>query len=508
MTSSQRIALNTIATYAQSVIGAGLALFSSRWVLNALGQTDYGLYSVVGALIVFVTFLNNVMAGSAARHFGYALGQGDIEEVNKWFNTALSIHLILPGTLVLLGWPIGEYCIRHVLTIPSVRIQACLWVFRLSLIAAFVSMASIPFVAMFRAKQHIVELAVWGGLYSVFAFSLALFLTQVSADRLLFFSSGMVAITVLTQFIQVCRCLWVFPECRVQRQYWFDRCRFKELFSFASWVFIGMSGGILRNQGSAILLNLYFGPTINAAYGIANQVSTQAGNLSVAMYGAFSPEITASEGRGDRARMLDLSHRSSKLGTILVLFFTVPLIVEMEYVLKLWLHESPPHTAMFCQLMVGAFLIDRLTIGYMSAVNAYGKVAAYQTTLGTILLLTLPLAWFFLKLGFPPTSVGVAFVLTMAGCSMGRVLWLRHLFNVPIRNWLMGVVLPCFYVTTSAMFAALIPSLLTAPSFLRFIIACCASVIIAALVAWLFAFDKQERTFIVDNILKIIERMR
>ena len=504
MRSSQRIVLNTAAAYARSVLAAGLALFSSRWVLNALGQTDFGLFSVVGSLIVFVTFFNNVMAGSAARHFAYAIGQGDIDEVNKWFNTAFSIHLVIPVILIILGWPVGEYCIRHVLTIPPERVQSCAWVFRLSLISSFISMASVPFVAMFRAKQIIAELSVWEMLQAVLAFSLAWLLTIASGDRLLFFATGMVAITVFIQTSQVCRGLWVFRECRVQRSLWFDAPRFREIFSFASWTMIGVFGGTLRNQGSSILLNLYFGPNVNAAYAIANQVSTQTGNLSAAMFGAFSPEITASEGRGDRTRVLDLSHRVSKLGTLLVLFFAVPLIVEMQYVLELWLHEPPSYTALFCQLMLVTFLLDKLTAGYMSAVNAHGKIAAYQATLGTILVMTLPLAWLFLHIGYPPTSVGFAFIMTMTACSFGRVLWMRYLFNVPVRNWLTRVLCPCLIVAIASALASLTPGWLMPPSFLRLFLTCTFSATTVALVAWFFALDPQERTFFIGSVRKLI----
>lgn len=508
MTSLQRLLLNTAATYTRSVLAVGLGLFSSRWLLNSLGQTDFGLFSVVGSLIIFVTFLNNVMAGSASRHFAYAIGQGDSVEVNKWFNAALSTHLLLPVSLIIMGWPIGEYCIRNILTIPSDRIHACILVFRLSLISAFVSMASIPFVAMFRAKQSIVELSIWETSQAVLAFTLAFILTLTAGDRLLIYAAGMVTISVVIQFVQISRAFFVFRECRVQFSYWFDATRFKEIFSFASWSFIGMSGGLLRNQGSAILLNLYFGPSVNAAYGIANQVTSQTSNLSTAMFGAFTPEITASEGRGDRPRMLDLALRASKFGTLLMIFFAVPLIVEMDYVLKLWLVEPPRYTGLFCQLMLTTFLLDRLSTGYTLAVNAHGKIAAYQVTVGTTLLLTIPLSWLFIHLGYPPTSVGLAFIVIQILCSLGRVYWVKRLFGVPVRRWFVEIVFPCSLVTIISIVASIIPGWLMPSSLLRLIIACAASVITSALAAWYVALDHRERAFIMDNACKVVRKLQ
>jgi O-antigen/teichoic acid export membrane protein len=507
MNSSQLIVLNTAAAYARSVLGAGLALFSIRWVLNAMGQTDFGLFSIVGSLIIFITFLNNVMAGSVSRHYAFAIGQGDTAEVNRWFNAALSIHLCIAVVLILIGWPVCEYVITHLLTIPADRMSVCILVFRVSLFSAFVSMVSIPFIAMFNAKQHIAELSIWGMLQSILTFALAYSITRVSGDRLLSYAIGMVAILIFVQAIQILRAISIFRECGIERRLWFDKKRLKEIFSFASWNLIGGLGVTLRDQGSALLLNIFFGPKVNAAYGIANQVSAQTNQLATSMIGAFSPEITASEGRGDRERMLSLSLRSCKFGAVLVMLFAIPLLAEMDYVLKLWLREPPVYTALFCQLILCAFIIDKLSAGYMLAVNAYGRIAAYQLTLGTSLVFTLPLAWLFLILGYAPTSVGIAFIITMAICSIGRVFWVRHLFGVPVHIWFITVFMPCVVVACAATFAALVPRLFLHASFLRLMLASIASVAASLLTAWYIALDSRERTFIAQNTLRVLSKI-
>lgn len=501
--SSRRLILNTSATYARSVIAAGLALFSGRWLLAGLGPSDFGLYAIVGSIILFITFLNGVMAGSAARHFAFALGRGDSDEVNKWFNTSFSIHLLLPVVLISLGWPMGEYGIRHILTVPADRIASCLWVFRLSLVAAFSGMVSIPYFAMFSARQHLAELAVWGTLQSILLFAFAFILPGVTGDRLLFCAGYGVAISVGFHIIQVLRARALFAECRLNRDRWFDRRRFREILSFASWNLIGTLGGLLRDQGSAILLNLHFGPRVNAAYGIANNVSAQTSQLGVAMVGAFSPELTAREGRGDRVRMLALAQRASKFGSLLILLFAVPLMIEMDYILKLWLVEPPLHTGLFCQLILGSFVLDRLSAGYMLAINAQGKIAAYQATLGTCLLLTLPLAWVFLKLGGPPVSVGAALVVTTAAVSAGRVFWARRLLGVEVRNWLRGVALPTGAVALAALAVALVPRALLPPSFPRLALVTGAAVVTTGIMTWLLALDGEERETVRQGALRL-----
>ena len=507
MTPSQRLVLNTIATYSRSVIGVALMLFSSRWVLNSLGPSDFGLFNVVGSIIIFITLLNNVMAVSVARYYAFSIGQSKPNEVTHWFNSALSMHLCLAVILVIIGWPIGEYAIARVLTVPEDRIVTCLWVFRVSLVSAFVSMTSIPCVAMFTAQQRIVETAFWGIIRTMLVFFLAFCLTHMTGDLLLIYAVGMVSIIVFIQGVMTLRAFIIFKECQIAFSHWFDGERFKKIFSFAIWNLVGSMGVTLRDQGSAILLNIYFGPSVNSSYGIATQVSTQANQLSAAMLGAFGPEITACEGRGDRQRMLTLAKRASKFGTILVLLFAVPLIMEIDYVLKLWLKEPPLYTGTFCRLILTAFLIDRLSSGFMLAVNARGRIAVYQATLGTTLLLTLPLAWLLLKIGCVPTSVGIAFVITIVVCSFGRVLWGRYLFGVPIRLWLTAVVFRCGFVACAATLTSMACRLSFPPSFARLIITVGTSVTVSLMTTWFFAFDVEEREFAWRNTKCLLGKM-
>jgi O-antigen/teichoic acid export membrane protein len=501
---NKRIALNTVVTYTRSVIAAGLALFSSRWVLNSLGKTDYGLFSIVGCIVVFITFLNGVMSESTSRYFAFTLGQGDSSDVKRWFNAALSIHVCLAIALILIGWPVGEYVIYHFLTIPENRVTTCLWVFRISLVSAFLNMLSVPFMAMFTAKQQFSELAVWSLCGCTLTFTLAWSLRFVSIDRLLFYGIGMAMIIFFVNTALIIRAVQVFTECSFDSRLWFDRKRLGNIFTYGIWNLIGSAGALFRDQGSAILLNIFFGPSVNAAYGIATQVSYQTNQLSVAMIGAFSPEVTESEGGGNRTRMLLLSLRASKIGTILVLLFAIPLISEMDYVLKLWLVEPPLFTALFCQLILGAFVIDRLSTGYLLAVQAHGKIAAFQATLGTCLLLTLPLAWLLFSVGFAPTSIGIAIIATSIVTSIGRVLWVKALFGVPVQRWLISVVWPCAVVAIAASIAAISFKLKMQPSFLRVVLSTTASFLVFIFTTWFFAIDFKEREF----VLNILQRVR
>lgn len=507
MRPSTRIAVNTLATYARSLLAFGLALFSSRWVLNALGATDYGLFNVVGSLIAFVTFINTIMATSAARHFAYAHGKGDAGEVNGWFNTSLAVHLTLAVILVVIGWPIAEHLIRHVLSIPAERIEACIVVFRLSVIGAFISMVSIPFVGMFTAKQRLTEIALWGIFCSVLSFILAYILTRVSGDRLIFYASYAVALNVFVFSIQIIRALKLFPECRVSLVNGFEVNRAKRLFSFAGWNSIGVFASTLSTQGTAILVNLHFGPGVNAALGIATQVSTQVNQLSASMMVSLVPEIVAREGRGERGRMLSLAHQSSKYATLLVLVFALPLLAEMDYVLKLWLKIPPEYTAVLCRIILASFLVSRLVAGYAPAVNALGRMAGFHSTVGGLALLVLPIAWLFFRAGWSPASLGFSFLMVaVAGCIL-TVLWMKVLFGTNPLSWVRLVLLPCTMVAAAGLAGALSAIAILPPSFWRLVLATTLSIAGMLAVTLLVCLNSEEKALMRQMLQSALGRL-
>jgi len=500
MTPSQRLALNTIATYTRSVVSLIFALFSTRWVLNALGQQDYGLYVVVGSIIVFITFINGVTSGSVARFLAYSIGKGDPEETCRWFNTSLFLHTVMPFCFVLIGWPVGEWAVHHFLNIPPERLQTCVWVFRLSLLSGFVSMVSAPYIGMHTAKQKIAELAVWNMLLSIGTFALAYALTMYRGDALLLYACGMVGISILVRLIQVVRARLLFPECRIRLLFWWSPKRIREIMSFAGWVMFGSTAVVLRGQGTAVLLNKFFNPFqlpgVNAAYGIGNNVAARVAALSGAMVNAFTPEITASEGRGDRPRMLFYAFRASKYGTFLFLLLAIPVFVEMDYLLRLWLKTPPEQAATFCRMMLAYSMIDTITVGSLMAVIANGKMKGYQLTLGVCVYFTLPLAWLFLHLGGQATSVMWAFLLTITGNSIGRLFWARHLVGMSVGTWTKHVFFPlsCITVVSGGIgYACHIWGV--TPAFVRLVLVTGGTLLTTCLLGWAMVLDAREKKF-------------
>lgn len=514
MKESTRIILNTLATYGRSLFALVVSLFSARWVLEALGRTDFGLYGVVGSLILLISFLNGGMSVGVARFYAYSVGRGQklppdeaLIDLKRWFNTAFSIHLILPLLLVLVGYPIGTYAIVNWLTIPAERVDACLWVFRISLITGFVSVFSVPFIAMYTAHQYITELAFFNILRSCGTLLGAFFLLKVQSDRLIVYAMYMMAINAGIPIIQILRAGIKFKACRIKPAYMYCGTYLKELFAFVGWKMFGMSCVVMRMQGSPILINLFFGPQINAAYNIANRVSMQATELSTALMGAFQPAITSMEGRGDRKKVLSTVLQVCKFGTLLVLLFVIPLILEMDNVLKLWLKNPPEYSGALCRWMLVMLVIDRITSGQMLAVNAYGKIALYELIQGTLLFLALPISWLLFKLQFGPVALGYALVFSMALYCIGRLVFCKKLLKMNIFAWVRGVAMPIVVIIGISALAGFSIVHWAYAGFSRLCLTAAVTGVCTMSLAWVLLLNGSEKEFVRESMKKLITRI-
>jgi O-antigen/teichoic acid export membrane protein len=510
MKPSTRIIINTAASYGRSLFAIAASLFSTRWILEALGQSDFGLFGVVGSLIVMITFLNGGLQAGVTRFYAYAIGEGQNESVEAatdrlklWFNTAFSIHLVLPAVLVLIGWPIGEYAIEHWLTIPGDRVEASLTVFRVSLVTAFMSVFSVPFSAMYMAHQKIVELSVFGILRSCAVFVLAWCLLKVSADRLIVYAYAMAGITVGLSLLRIIRAICHFPACRISFGYMYNRAYLKKLFGFVGWKTFGMSCVTMRVQGTPMLINLQFGPVVNAAYQVAFSLSAQATALSESLTAAFRPAVISAEGKGDREGMLAMAMQACKFGSLLVILFAVPLILEMQTVLELWLGNPPEFAAPICQWLLTMLIVDRMTCGHMLAVNARGKIALYELIQGAILVSALPLMWFFFKMGSSPVGVGCALFITMTFYCGGRILFAKFLLGFPIQEWGRSVAMPLIILIVTSVLAGGLGGFVDLGGFFGVVLTSVICVLTCLLSAWFTLFSSEDKVFVKGSVLKM-----
>lgn len=511
-TAKQRIFFNTVGGYARSVISMLIGIFTGRWVLEALGAVDFGLFAVVGTLIAFVSFLNSVLAASASRHLAFAVGQarqegGDsIELVQRWFNVALLIHTVLPLLLVVVGYPIGVYAVRNILTIPPERVSTCVWVFRLSLVTAFVGMMSVPYSALYVARQRIVERSMYDVCSSIARCALAFGLLYCPGDKLLIYACYMTAVSLLMIFVYRLRCLYIFPESHLRFSYMLDREKIRAIVGFASWNVLGVFGWMVKEQGLAVLANKFFGPVVNAAMGVAQQVSGHVNALSSAIMAALSPEIISTEGQGDRERVKRLVMSASRFAALLSLFFALPLCFEMEYMIGLWLKTPPEWSILFCRIiLVGAFL-SALSVGQEVSIKADGRIAGAEISASIVLLLSFPVAWIGCKLGLAPWIIMAASAMVFGLRTIVHVVWARRLMGLSVWLWVRTVLLPIAALVACVVGLLTVITLWMADGFVRLLVVGFVSSGTMLGLSVLFVLSRDERMFIFQRVQEKLGR--
>lgn len=509
--------MNIAATYGRSLFALACGLFSGRWALMALGEVDYGLMGVVGGLTAFIAFFNGLLAGAIGRFYAFSVGQAKVagtqgeglEVCRQWFNSAVLIHTVLPLVLMAVGYPIGEYALRHAwLSIPPDRVEACVWVFRFVCISCFVGMVNVPFTAMYTAKQYIAELTIYSFVSTTLNVIFLHHMVTHPGVWLAKYALWSCLLSVVPQGIICLRAMQVFPECRFRRAYLWDWRRTKALCHYAGWQFFGCFGAMLRGQGLAILVNRGFGPAMNASMAVGTSLAGHCDTLSGSMIGAFSPAITNACGARDYAKMRAFAYRTCKIGTLLTLIFALPLALEIEEVLRLWLKHPPACAAGFCYCVLAMILVDKTAVGHMLAVNANGRIAHYQAVLGTSLILTLPIAWLFVRLGWGFYAIGYAMILTMMFCAWGRVWFARKLVGMSARHWLFRIFLPLVSLTALCFGIGLLPRLFMEASLGRLVVTGLVTEAALLPLSWWLILDGDERAFLWTRLEPWIARFR
>lgn len=510
MSPNRRILLNIAATYGRSLYALVIGLFCGRWTLMALGEVDYGLLGVVGGLTAFISFLNLVFASANSRFYAYSIGQakklesssGGLEECSRWFSLAVAIHLVVPAFLVSTGYPIGIWAVRHYLVIPPERVDACIWVFRFVCISCFVGMATVPFGAMYMAKQYIAELTIYSFVTTTLNAVFLFFMIRHPGDWLAKFALWTCLLAVLPQSIIAGRALLCFPECKFHLRYCRDSARLKRILSYAGWNAIGALAKVLRFQGVAILVNRSFGPAVNAAMSFANSVNGHTQTLSGAMQGAFTPVITTAIGAGDINRAKVWVYRFCKFGMALSLVFMIPLALELPETIRLWLKNPPEYTVGLCAIMLLVSFVDKQTLGFGVAVMANGKIKWYQIVLGVFNLLTLPICWLLVAWGGNVYAVGAGMLFTWMLLSYGRLFFARAQLGTSIRKWALEIMAPMLIATTVAAALGAVPQVFLPRSFFRIGITVFVSEIAFLPLLWHVVLSQDERNYVLERFAK------
>lgn len=504
---TKRIARNTLMLYLRMLFGMLVSLYTSRLVLQALGEEDYGIYNVVGGVVAMFSLISGSLSSSVGRFLTFELGRGNEDGLKRIFATSLSIHVVLALIIFVLVETVGVWFLNAHMTIPSERLGAANWVLHASVFSFAINLLSVPFGASIIAHERMTAFAYIGILDILLRLLIVL---QVawragSNDRLILYAWLLAAEGALMQAIYWFYCRRHFAECRFRLR--FDPHYWRSMSSFAGWNFIGWTAGLLKDQGVNILLNLFFGPIVNAARGIANTVNNALVSFSNNFMMALNPQITKSYAAGERDYMFSLVERGSRFSYYILLVLALPMLFETEFVLNLWLKSYPAHTVSFVRLVLLVSLCDILSNTLINLQLATGRIRNYQIVVGGMLLMNFPLSYLFLWLGFAPESTMIVALVVAVCCLMLRLFFLRSMAGLPVRRYLRRV---CLNVLMVSVGAAVIPGVvyLQMPAgFLRFAVMVGLTVLCTLISIYVIGCTPGERSFIREKLTDVARKL-
>lgn len=500
---TRRIAKNTLLLYARMLFGMLVALYTSRVVLNTLGVEDYGIYNVVGGFVAMFSLISSSLSAAVSRFLTFELGKGDMERLRCVFSTSLLIHIVLAGIIFVLAETLGVWFLNTQMTIPTARLNAANWVFQASILSFMSGLFSVPYNASIVSHERMSAFAYIGILDVLLRLFIVLFIAYASwnFDRLIVYSLLLAAVSIALQCIYIFYCRRNFAECRLR--FYFDKSCWKEMSSFAGWNFIGGTASLLKTQGVDVLLNLFVGPVLNAARGIAGSVNTVVGAFANNFMTALRPQITKSYASGNYPYMMSLVERGARFSFYTIFILALPVLFETDFILTLWLKQYPEHTVNFIRLVLLASLCDVLSNTLITLQAATGKIRNYQLAVGGMLILNFPLSYLCLKLGFPPESTLVVALFVSICCLILRLTFLRFVVGFSIKRYLKNV---CANVLLVALIATIIPVSIffqMQEGWGRFLIVSLTCVLSAGITVLLIGCTVPERQFILSRITAI-----
>ncbi|MDX8414732.1 lipopolysaccharide biosynthesis protein [Intestinicryptomonas porci] len=480
-----------------------ISLYASRIILLQLRVDNFGIYNVVGGVVAMFSVISSALSSSISRFITFELGRQDFKRMGAIFSTSVNIQIFLAIVILLLGESIGSWFLNCKMTIPPERLYAANWVLQCSLLTFCVNLISVPYVACIVAHERMTAFAYITILDAVLRLAACLSLAFAPFDKLIFYSLLMLLAAVFIRFIYGFYCSGNFAECKYR--FIKDTSIVKEMASFAGWNFFTSAAYIFNIQGISILINIFFGVAFNAARGIAMQVEgavTQfVGNFTI----AINPQITKNYAAGEIAKMFALICRGAKFSYFLLLIMAVPLIIETETVLSLWLKIVPEDSVIFVRLsLVGAMVNILGNTGY-TACMATGNIKKYVIYITSVGLFVFPLSWMAFAQGMPAYSAYVIYILVYIAVNATRLYIMKGLLNFPIKLFLKEVLTP---VALTTIAGCIVPAMLAGamqPNVTRLFATIAASVVSVGLATCFLGLTKHERQMTIGKIFHKIK---
>lgn len=477
-----------------------VSLYTSRLVLKALGVEDFGIFNVVGSIIAVCSLLTGTMSGGTQRFLSFELAKGKNNRLQSVFTTSLSIYIIIGIIIILVSETFGLWFLNSKLVIPDNRIHAANIVFQISILSMLISLIQISYTGAIIAHERMSIYGYLGIIEPIIRLLFVLILGSLNSDRLILYAVFSLISRSLVVIVNIIYCSKIFPECRFKISK--DWPMYKELIGFTSYNLIEVTCNELRDQGQNVLLNIFFGPLVNAARAISVSVNSAVRSFASNFQTAINPQIVKNYASQDFNAYYSLMIKGSKISFILLSVLIIPILINTDYILIIWLEQPPNLAAIFCQLCLIATLIRTISEPLYNGIMATGRIKAYQFVVGAVMLLNIPVCFVLFKLCSSPILAYIVNVLADIVLVIIRVSFIYKLTKFPVKKYVKVISLECVFVFILAYTISYLLSELFSESILNLLIFTLISLILTISIFCIFSLNRQERNFIIKLILR------
>lgn len=484
----------------------GIALYTSRLVLEILGVSDYGVYNVVGGVIALFSFINGSMAGATSRFITFAIGENKQAELKTVFNSAFAIHSIIAVIILVLGETIGVWFLNHELVIPKDSLYAANWVFQFSIVSAIISIIQAPFMAIVMAHERMGIFAALDVTSSLLKLGGTVLLFVLPGNRLLIYGLMILIVCIIIALAYILYCVKRYNYCTISYKS-VDRKRIKPMLSFSGWDLFGNISVVARTQGVNMLVNIFFTAVANAAVGIATQVQAALNGFAANVTIAMKPQIIKSYASGDYQHMANLLFRGAKLSFFIIFFISLPVLIETNFILNVWLTNVPEYTVWICRWTLIFILFSNMSTILVSGVHATGYMLGPSLINGTLYLSVVPITYIFFKNGsnvYLPFILNAGFV--FIGAMANFIYTKKFVKLLSFKQFLYKVILKCVIVAGISCILPLYIHSLLQTSWFSFLAVTFVSFIFSGIIIWAIGLDNSEKQFIVRPVKNLISR--
>lgn len=499
--SNKRIAKNSLFLYVRMVIVLFVSIYTTRVVLSALGVEDFGIYNVVCGFVAMFSFLNTSMSNGIQRFYNYEAGFGDKMNVTKVYQTSLLIQFLLAVLLVIVLETIGVWYVNNKMVLDVERLVAANWVFQFSVASLILLVLQIPYSALILAHERMDYYAVVSIIDVFLKLAIVFVLPYISSDKLIFYGLLQLAVAIINFLLY-----FIYAKRHFKELYFeciFHYKLFKSIFVFSGWNVTSMFAWMTQSQGVNMVINLFFGPIVNAARGVSGQIQAAIQGFCENLVVAFRPQLVQSYAKGDIQKTKKMMYSMSKILFVMFYLLSTPVIFEIDYILHLWLGENVPnYTASFTILILLSMYPRNFSMAFAQVVHATGKLGLYQVVSSIIILLALPLSYMALDAG---ANVLFVFWINIGVCVLMYIVCmfvLKRLFPIDLKEYLHVVLYPCIFMGVISLIVPMIITTVMPKSILRFIIDLIVTTFVSILMSYKIILNVEERAMLKKIILK------